>query len=239
VREPREAREDGAQPSRPAFGFGSIFRGRALISTYIGSGLQLVINGAVIVWIPSYLGRYYHLAPDRAAAVAGLLILTGGIGMMFWGSIGDRVSRVAPEGKFNLSIALALATTAVFFFAFRLPPSGLQLALVAVGMFVGTGIIGPSGALVADLTPLRLHGSAFAILATANNVIGLAPGPVLAGALADRLGLQPALQLVSLASLVAAVVFWFGRHNHAAELERAGFDLPAAAPTGAIVGSGA
>ena len=66
---------------------------------------------------------------------------------------------------------------------------------------------GPSGAMVANLTPAALHGTAFAVLTLANNAFGLAPGPIVTGWLADRIGLLGAMQWLPVASLCAAIVF--------------------------------
>jgi MFS family permease len=65
--------------------------------------------------------------------------------------------------------------------------------------------------MVADRTPAALHGAALAVLTLANNLIGLAPGPVVIGVLADRWGLQAALQLAPFAALAAAGVFCLSR----------------------------
>ena len=75
-------------------------------------------------------------------------------------------------------------------------------------MFLAGSAAGPSGAMVAHLTPASLHGTAFAVLTLANNAFGLAPGPIVTGWLADRIGLLGALQWLPLASLCAALVFF-------------------------------
>ena len=72
--------------------------------------------------------------------------------------------------------------------------------------------------MVANLTPLRLHGTAFATLTVANNVFGLAPGPILTGYLADGWGLLSALQALPAACLAAAIVFWIGGRSYDADL---------------------
>jgi MFS family permease len=44
----------------------SLVNSRSVVGAYIGSGLQLFVGGTVIVWIPSYLNRYYAMATDAA-----------------------------------------------------------------------------------------------------------------------------------------------------------------------------
>ena len=80
-------------------------------------------------------------------------------------------------------------------------------------MFLAAASAGPSGAIVAALTPAALHGTAFAILTLANNAFGLAPGPIVTGWIADRIGLLGALQLLPFASMAAALVFIIGTRS--------------------------
>ncbi len=77
---------------------------------------------------------------------------------------------------------------------FHQAPGTAQLLFVGAGMFVAAGTTGPAGAMVANLTHLLIHGTAFATLTLANNLLGMAPGPFLTGVVADRMGLMAALQ---------------------------------------------
>jgi hypothetical protein len=101
-----------------------------------------------------------------------------------------------------------------------MPAGTAQLVVIGAGMFFCAGAAGPSGAMVANLTPPSIHASAFATLTLANNLLGLAPAAVLTGVVADRIGLLGALQLVPFAPLVAAAVFLIGRRNYAVDLDR-------------------
>jgi len=113
---------------------------------------------------------------------------------------------------FCLGCALMLSS------AFFLEPGTPQLVLLGMGMFLAAASAGPSGAIVAALTPAVLHGTAFAVLTLANNAFGLAPGPIVTGWLADRMGLHGALQMLPFASISAAVVFMIGARNSRTEL---------------------
>jgi MFS family permease len=201
---------------------------RAVLGAYIGSGLQLFVGGTVIVWIPSYLNRYYAMATDRAGAVAGMIVLVAGLGMIACGLLSDRICRKHPERKFNLAIGYSLGSCALLSLAFALPHGTVQLLVIALGMFLAAGTSGPAGAMVANLTPQPIHGTAFAMLTLVNNLLGLAAGPLVTGVLADALGLDRAFQLVPLAAVAAAAVFWYGKQHYLADIQR--FDAPAPAP---------
>lgn len=193
---------------------------RAVICAYLGSGVQVFISGALLAWLPSYLGRQYHLPIARAGLVTAAFVLTSAIGMTVCGRICDRFGANAPEAKMSLAVMFCLACFAVLTLAFQLPVGAPQLVLIALGMFIGAGTVGPAGAMVANLTPMAVHGTAFAILSLANNLLGLAPGPVVTGMLADAFGLHAALQLVPLVSLVSAVIFLFGLRSYQRDMRR-------------------
>jgi len=159
---------------------------RSVLAVYVGSGLQLFIGGAVMAWMPSYLNRYYAMTPSRAGVMAAVFVLTSGAGMVLCGMLADRLGRNRPERKIALAIVYCLLSFALLSIAFQLPPGPAQLIVLGAGMLVAAGVSGPSGAMVANLTHVSVHGTAFATLTLANNLLGLAPGPFVTGALADR-----------------------------------------------------
>ncbi|VWD62000.1 MFS transporter [Burkholderia contaminans] len=197
-----------------------LFASRSVICAYLGSGLHLFVPGALFAWLPSYLNRYYAMAPDRAAVLAAGFVLLAGVGMVGCGIVTDRVGKTDGKRKWLTAIAYCVLTGVCLAIAFRLPPGPLQLALICAGMLVGAGASGASGAMVANLTPAAIHASAFATLTLANNLLGMAPGPLLTGWVADRAGLVGALQWIPVVPLMAAVLFAIGRASYVADLAR-------------------
>jgi sugar phosphate permease len=212
--------------NRPGFSlslrnlFSGLFSSTSVICAYIGSGLQLFIMAAVIAWMPSYLNRYYAMTPDKAGVTAAAFVLIGAIGMVICGVVTDRVCRHSPPRKLAMAIAYCLTTAIILGVAFQLEPGVTQLAVIGVGMFLVAGTCGPAGAMVANLTPTPIHATAFATLTLANNLLGLAPGPLLTGMLADHVGLADAFKLIPLMAVFAAFAFWIGRTRYAQDIAR-------------------
>lgn len=211
--------DPAARPARTSLR--ALIGSRSVRLAYIGSGLQLFAAGSLPAWLPSYLNRSYGLAVDRAGQVAALLLLACGCGMIVCGMISDRLSRDRPERKITLAMAYSLATAASLGLAMLLPPGIPQLMLIGLAMFLVAGTTGPAGAMVANLTPLAIHGSAFATLTLANNLIGLAPGPILTGRLADSMGLAGAFRLLPVPCLAAAIAFAAMRRSYLSDLATA------------------
>jgi MFS family permease len=200
----------------------SLFASASVRFAYLGAGLQLYVAAALGAWLPSFFNRYYALPVDRAARLAAVFLLTSGAGMILCGMLSDRLAQRRPERTVQLAIGFCIASAALLAVTFALPPGPLQLAALGGAAFLAASTSGPSGAMVANLTPLALHGTAFATLTLANNLLGLAPGPILTGRFANTLGLDGAMQLLALASVTAAIAFALARRTYLADLRRVG-----------------
>jgi MFS family permease len=211
---PASATASGISPLR------TLYATRSVLCAYAGSGLQLFVIGSVNAWITSFLNRYYGMAADRAGVVSAVFLLASGAGMVLCGMISDRLCKGSPARKLTLAITYCLLCCAVLSIAFQQPHGTMQLVLIGLGMVVAGGTTGPAGAMVANLTHHSIHGTAFATLTLANNLLGLALGPIVTGVLADALGLQHAFQLVPLASLAATAAFMIGQTTYLYDLER-------------------
>jgi MFS family permease len=197
-----------------------LFSTKSVVCAYVGSGIHLLVPAAMWAWMPSFLNRYYGMPVGKAAMSAAVFVLITGLGMVVCGNLADRLSKRARERKWLAAIAFCLTCFTLLAIGLRLPAGPMQLVVIGVGMFFSAGGSGPSGAMVANLTPPSIHASAFATLTLANNLLGLAPAAILTGILADRIGLLGALQLVPLAPLVAAIAFFIGKRNYAGDLDR-------------------
>lgn len=205
----------------------TLYSSRSVISAYVGSGLQLFVGGTVIVWMPSYLNRFYGMGTDKAGAVAAIIVLCSGAGMILCGMLSDRLCRNRPDRKILLSIGYCLGSCLLLSLAFALPFGAVQLVLICLGMLIAAGTSGPAGAMVANLTHYSVHGTAFATLTLANNLLGLATGPLITGKVSDLIGLDNAFQLVPLVSIAAAAVFLYAKrhyHNDMARLKGEGVE---------------
>ena len=74
--------------------------------------------------------------------------------------------------------------------------------------------------MVSNLTHESIRATAFGTLTLANNLLGLAAGPLITGILADRFGLETAMQLVPLAAVAALVFLVLGRRAYPASLAK-------------------
>ncbi|MDA3558756.1 MFS transporter [Acinetobacter sp. AOR15_HL] len=198
----------------------TLYSSRSVIATYIGSGLQLFVGGTVIVWMPSYLNRYYGMSTDKAGIMAAVIVLCSAVGTILCGMLCDYLGRNCPDRKVSLAITYCLVSCVLLLIAFAVPAGRTQLLLICLGMFIALGTNGPSSAMVANLTHNSVHGSAFATLTLANNFLGLALGPLVVGKVSDVIGLHSAFQLMPLVSIAATAVFFYAKRHYHKDIAR-------------------
>jgi predicted MFS family arabinose efflux permease len=199
-----------------------LLRPRTIVYTCLGAGLQLLVVSTIWAWAPSYFNRYYGLAPDAAGIRAGAVVLLGAVGAVGWSLLADRLSRRDVRARLYVPAAVACATAVCMYSAFGLVGTGAaQLALIFAGGAVMTGTIGAVAAVVVDVVNPTLRATAAAVLSLTQNLIGLAAGPMLAGALSDAYGLTFALSVVPVFCLGAAILFIAAARTYEADAARA------------------
>ena len=239
AREDRTVHGASRVPGCVRAGLGDVARAlmapRSVPLACLGAGLQLLAVSTIYAWLPAYLHRYYGYAPDRAGLQAAVVVLAGGLGAVAWSAVADRLGVRNRGARLQVPAGVAIGTALVLGPTFALLPAGpVQFTLLVSGGLLMAGTIGPVAAAVVDVTPPDLRATASAVLAVTQNLIGLAGGPLLTGALSDRYGLSTAMAVVPLACLPAAVLFLAAARSYPCDLRRASepdrHDQPVPAP---------
>ncbi|MGW3659916.1 MFS transporter [Streptomyces sp. NPDC005151] len=199
-----------------------LFSSVSVLCAYIGSGLQMFIATALLVWMPSFFNRYYDMPPAKAGLVSGGFALIIGVGMILCGMVADRLSRRIGARKWTVAIICSLGSLVLLMTGFQLPTGPLQLVVIGAGALLSNATAGPAAAMVANLTPAAVAATAMATLTLANNLLGIAPGTAVTGMLADRMGLRGALQVIPLVAVLSSVAFALGKLYYERDLRRLG-----------------
>lgn len=191
-----------------------LFRFRTVVLAYCASGLQMFILGTLVAWLPSFFARGYGLPADKAGVQAAIVVAALGVGMIFGGTLVDRMGSKDARNKLWLPALYALVTFVLLTAAFLLPPGPVQLAVLYAGVVFVGGHSGATTAAIIDVVHPGLIATAAATVVLFNNLLGLAPGPWVVGRLSDAFGLQTALALAPLLSLASAVCFVLAARNY-------------------------
>jgi MFS family permease len=185
--------------------------------------------GGLAAWMPTFFFRERGLPLAEAGIIfGGIVCLSGFIGTLVGGQLGDRLAVRAPTGAFLFSgVALVLS----------LPFSMLAIlarspAIFWPGMFMTLMLLflntGPLNAAMANVLPATVRSRGFGLSTMSIHLLGDALSPVLIGRASDRLGgrLELPILFTSMLLVLSGLLLLAGR----AALRR---DLAAAAAVGA------
>jgi MFS family permease len=184
-----------------------VFRARSGNLTFLAFGLQMAMPAILIAWTPTFLNRFYGFAPQKAALMAAVAVLAGGVGLLMGGSLADRLSRSHARYRAVVPASYALLSGIALAVGFALPASPLALALIVLGAVFAAAHGGCAIALVMDVTHPAVRTTVTATAVLGVSLLGFAPGPFVVGVVSDVTDLKTALMLAPLVSLLAAGLF--------------------------------
>jgi MFS family permease len=199
-----------------------LVRTRTMLWVCIGGAAQLIVVSALWSWLPSFLNRVHGIVPAQAGVKAALVVLAGAAGSVIWGALVDRAGTRHPRRKLATMASVCLISMVVIAYAFGMTHEpATQFAWILLGGFVATCSVGPVSAIVIDVIHPGVRATGASVLALFQNLFGLAAGPFLVGILSDAIGLQTALTVVPLASVLAAVAFLLAARSYESDKARA------------------
>ncbi|MEJ8821345.1 MFS transporter [Variovorax humicola] len=197
-----------------------VFAARSGNLAYIASGLQMAMPAMLIAWLPTYFVRYYGMDVKHGALMAAVAVMAAGVGMVFGGGLADRLSAKNPRLRALVPAVYSALTALVLIAGFALPPGSLAMGLIFAGALFAAAQGGCSAAIACDVTHPGVRATVTATMALANNLIGLAPGPLIVGMLSDVLGLKLALTVAPAMALAAAFFFVLTSRSYEADAAR-------------------
>jgi predicted MFS family arabinose efflux permease len=192
---------------------------------------------AVGTFLPAFLGRIHHLNVARAGIFTGVVYAVGGIlGGVLGGTWGDRVmARGRTDGRMLIAAAGALAAVPLSYFGFRQHLGELAVAVPLLALAYGAlnmyyGLVYAS---LHDIVAPTLRGTAMAVYFLVMYLGGASFSPLLTGELSDTMarraaslvgstsvteayraiGLQQAMLIIPVLSLLLAAVLWAGSRS--------------------------
>lgn len=206
-----------------------LWRMKSFRHVSLGSALYAFVGYSVTNWAPSFLARSHGMDQGDIGTVLALIIgIGGGAGIYLGGVLADRLSAGDPLGRVRVPALAQLLSFPFGFVIYTTESTTLALSLFAIPAFLGLMYLGPSFAVTQSLATPKMRATASALLLFVINIIGLALGPAVTGALSDRLeprfgedSLRYALLIVSLALAWSAFHFQRAGRSLVADLETA------------------
>jgi len=164
--------------------------------------------GGLGFWMPSFLEQVRGIAAkDATVGFGAIVVVTGFVGTLSGGWLGDLALRRSPRGYMWFSAAVTLAAVPFALLALVAPEPRIYypaIVLAELLLFMSTG---PVNAAIANLVSPLERASAMALSVFLIHLLGDVPSPPLIGYLADVGSLAGAVLLVPVAIALAGIVW--------------------------------
>jgi MFS transporter, Spinster family, sphingosine-1-phosphate transporter len=216
---PRGAQE--AVPETPPTAAATHAGGRGVLAVYLsllrrapyrltvlGFAAYTFALGGLGFWMPTFLEHVRGVPPKEATTGFGaIVVVTGFVGTLFGGWLGDYCLKRSPQGYLWFSGAVTLAAAPLALLALTAAAPALYypaIVLAEVLLFMSTGPI--NAAIANSVSPLE-RASAMALSVFAIHLLGDVPSPPLIGYLADVGTLGQAVLIVPAGIALGGIVW--------------------------------
>lgn len=209
IREPRRGAADGIAAPEPAPAFReavrTLWRLRAFRHAAWASALLSYASYAMLNWNAPFLSRAFGLSMGW---VAGYMALTGGIGgaigTYLAGALADRLGRRDPRWYMRVPALAAAATAPLMLMQYLTRDVRISLAAGVLTVILVNTYFPPLIATAQSLVGANLRAFTSSVLVLVVNIVGLGLGPLVTGAISDRLAADYGLTQDGLRWAIAA-----------------------------------
>jgi MFS family permease len=208
----------------------------------IASGALLNFNMyAIGTFLPAFWSRIHGLTLARSGIATGIVFAVGGVsGGLMAGRLGDRVIHKRENGRLLTAAAISAIGAPVGYLGIGAGGTYTAIALIAAAYGTLNAYYGLVYSAIQDIVAPAMRGTAMAIYFLAMYLCGASFGPVLTGQLSDwmarraadaagaasiteafkAIGLQQAMFIIPVLSLLLALVLYCGSQTIAADMRK-------------------
>ncbi len=208
----------------------------------IASGALLNFNMyAIGTFLPALLSRIHGLSLAQSGVATGIVFAVGGIsGGLLAGRLGDKVIRKRRNGRMLWAAGIALAGAPAAFLGIGAGSAFMAVVLIAFAYGTLNAYYGLVYSAIQDIVAPAMRGTAMAIYFMGMYMCGASFGPLITGRLSDAMarraadaagvekvteafravGLQQAMFVIPVLSLLLAVVLYIGARTIVADMNK-------------------
>ncbi|MFI5236294.1 MAG: MFS transporter, partial [Gemmatimonadales bacterium] len=220
--------------------FGELVRGVALVLrtptlVYVflsGAMVSFGLNG-VVGWGPTFASRELGWTASQAAGLLGKWgLIFGVLGTLFGGVLADFLKKYTDAGRvWTVALGLLLGgPLTIWLLTIRDPAHFIPVFCAA--FFCLTWYNGPLAATIFDVVPARISATVVGAYLLFIHLAGDAIALPLVGGLSDRFGIDQAIMILPIVSVLGGVVMLGAVRTVAQDGIRATGEFPVARPTG-------
>ncbi len=195
---------------------------RTLVAVFVGGALISFGMNGLVGWAPTFLSRERGLSGTQSTLLLGSYGLIGGTaGTIAGGFVADWLrSRWASGRILATGLGFILGAPLAIWLLF-IQDMNWFIPVFTAAFFFLTWYNGPLAAVIFDVTPSRIATTVAGAFLMFIHLAGDAIAFPLVGFLSDRVGLQKAILLLPIASLIGALIVLLAAPSVAADTERA------------------
>ena len=218
----RQAATSEATPSARA-ALGLLRQRPSYIFNVAAQTIYTFAMGGLAAWMPTYFFRVRGLSLAQAGITFGAIVcLSGFIGTLVGGQLGDRMTKRSPSAAFAFPGAALVASLPFSLLAILAPTPAIfwpGMFMTLMLLFLNTG---PLNAAMANVLPPAIRSRGFGLSTMSIHLLGDALSPVLIGIASDKWGLKVPVLATSMLLVIAGIVLLVGRKSLVRDLRAAG-----------------
>jgi MFS family permease len=189
----------------------ALIQNRSFLFTTLGMAAMTFALGGMAYWMPTFFARERGLPLDDANTLfGGITVAAGLVGTFLGGWLGDLLLKRTDKAYLLVSGVGMLLGAPAAYVGLTATDRGLYLPALFVAevmVFLNTG---PANAVLVSVVLPEIRATAIALSIFAYHLVGDVPSPILIGMTADRVGLEKALLLTSLAMIASGALYLVG-----------------------------
>jgi len=188
--------------------YGVLLRNPQYCLTVLGYAAYTFATGGIAAWLPIFVQRAHGLSGELANRQIGLmLVVTGLVGALGGGWIGDRLLRRHREAYLWLSAVTTLLAAPLAWIAFTTADITVYLiTLFAAELLIFT-CTAPINSKLIDMVPPGMRAAAMALCIFIIHLLGDVPSPTLIGRISDRSSIQQGVLVIPVAVVVSGAIW--------------------------------
>ncbi|WP_075367601.1 MFS transporter, partial [Desulfosporosinus metallidurans] len=192
---------------------GHIFKTPTLLFIYLGSAAIFFSANTLGTWEASFYGRSFGMSVRDAALFVASAKLVAWIGAPLCGWVSDFLLKYTSKGRM-LAAGIVVALYGItILIATQIAQHDKVINHTFIVWVIGAtflaGYWGTVNSSTQDLVPAFMRGTAYSLVPLANYLLAGIWGPIIAGAIADKIGLTSALQIIVAVSVVLGIFFFY------------------------------
>ena len=179
----------------------------SLILTYVAFAGNTFLTAAYLTWLPSYFVRTQGMATGPAGLKASSIMLLAIVGAPLGGYLVDEWNKRKGNARPLFAGLSSLLSAALWLVSFAFFKGTAQYIMMMVSALATLLYLSGASALTQDVVHPGLWAISYSLCVIVQNLLGSSTGPIVVGAISDKIGLSGAMLIVPAMAAFAGILF--------------------------------